>query len=197
MIGGASGPQAPLLASPNMKLAKRRDISRAVLLLAPALLFLGVCFVYPVFNMLTNSFYDDSASSVFPRTAGALRDWGGDGLPEESAMVTFLEELRNSQEQDRAALASAVRRMNFDEAGFRSLMRKTARLARNFEGRHAREALIAADRSWENPDVWAVVKRSTRAVTPFYLVRRGKASSPCGCESRPASVAPAGSNRSG
>ena len=30
-----------------------------------------------------------------------------------------------------------------------------------------------------------------------YSVRRGKASSPCGCESRPASVAPAGSNRSG
>ena len=32
---------------------------------------------------------------------------------------------------------------------------------------------------------------------PLYSVRRGKASSPCGCESRPASVAPAGSNRSG
>ena len=29
------------------------------------------------------------------------------------------------------------------------------------------------------------------------LVRRGKAPSPSGCESRPATVAPAGSNRSG
>ena len=35
------------------------------------------------------------------------------------------------------------------------------------------------------------------AASLTYSVRRGKASSPCGCKSRPASVAPAGSNRSG
>ena len=170
MIGGAARLPASPLASPDMKLARRRDISRAVLLLAPALLFLGVCFVYPVLSMLTNSFYDDSASSVFPRTATALRDWDGSALPEEAAMATFAEELRDSQEQDRAALALAVRRMNFDEAGFRSLMRKAARAAKNLEGRPAREALIAADRRWADPETWAVVKRSTRAVTPFYLL---------------------------
>ena len=36
-----------------------------------------------------------------------------------------------------------------------------------------------------------------KAFSLTYSVRRGKASSPCGCKSRPASVAPAGSNRSG
>ena len=170
MVGGAPRLQAPLLASSDMKLARRRDISRAVLLLAPALLFLGVCFVYPVFSMLTNSFYDDSASSVFPRTANALRDWDGDALPEDTTMGIFVEELQNSRNQDRAALALAVRRMNFDEAGFRGLMRKTARLTKNLEGRHVREVLIAADSRWAKPEIWAVVKRSTRAVTPFYLL---------------------------
>ena len=64
----------------------------------------------------------------------------------------------------------AVRRMNFDGVGFRSLMRKTIRIAPALEGGSVRDALIAADRRWAEPDTWAVVKRSTRAVTPFYLL---------------------------
>ena len=65
----------------------------------------------------------------FPRTANALRDWDGDALPEDSDDGHFSSKnFKIREEQDRAALALAVRRMNFDEAGFRGLMRKTARL---------------------------------------------------------------------
>ena len=156
--------------SRDVRLARRRALVRAVLLLAPSLLFLGTFFVYPMIGMLTGSFHDESASSVFPRTASALGTWDGAELPEEATMETFREELRRSREQDRAALAVAVRRMNFDQVGFRSLMRKTARIATALEGESARDALIAADRRWSEPETWAVVKRSTRAVTPFYLL---------------------------
>ena len=153
-----------------MRLARRRLNVRAVLLLAPSLVFLGLCFVYPMIGMLTNSFYDDSASSVFPRTAHALHRWDGAALPDDATMATFVEELRRSHEQDRAALAVAVRRMNFDEAGFRSLMRKTRRIAAAHEEGSARDALTAADPRWAEPETWAVVKRSTRTITPFYLL---------------------------
>ena len=153
-----------------MRSARRRGHARAVLLLAPSLLFLGTFFVYPMLGMLTNSFHDDSASSVFPRTASALSRWDGTGLPEEAAVATFVQELRRSRERDRAALAVAVRRMNFDRVGFRSLMRKTVRIAPTLEGDSVRDALIAADRRWGDPEIWAVVKRSTRTVTPFYLL---------------------------
>ena len=163
-------PRTSIPISRDLRSARRRDHVRAVLLLAPSLLFLGTFFVYPMLGMLTNSFHDDSASTVFPRTANALGHWDGAGLPEEATAATFVEELRTSRERDRAALAVAVRRMNFDQAGFRSLMRKTARLAAGFEGPAMRDALIAADRRWADPDTWAVVKRSTRAVTPFYLL---------------------------
>ena len=141
-----------------------------MLLLAPSLAFLGLCFVYPMIGMLTNSFYDDSASSVFPRTAHALHRWDGAALPDEATMATFVEELRRSHEDDRAALAVAVRRMNFDEAGFRSLMRKTRQIAAAHEEGSVRDALTAADPRWAEPDTWAVVKRSTRTITPFYLL---------------------------
>ena len=121
-------------------------------------------------GMLTNSFFDDSASSVFPRTANALRHWDGTELPEDATIATFVEELRRSREQDRVALAAAVRRMNFDGVGFRTLMRKTVRIAPALERSSIRNALIAADQRWAEPETWAVVKGSTRAVTPFYLL---------------------------
>ena len=121
-------------------------------------------------GMLTNSFYDDSASAVFPHTANALRHWDGAELPNDATMATFVEELRSSNERDRAALAVAVRRMNFDEAGFRSLMKMTTRFATTFQEGSVRDGLIATDSRWGEPQTWAVVKRSTRAVTPFYLL---------------------------
>ena len=154
----------------DVQLARRRASLHAVLLLAPSLLFIGTFFVFPMLGMLTNSFHDDSASSVFPHTASALRHWDGTALPEEATMATFVEELQTSHEQDRAALAVAVRRLNFDGVGFRTLMRKTRRVSATLEGDGVRDALIAADRRWAEPDTWAVVKRSTRAVTPFYLL---------------------------
>ena len=121
-------------------------------------------------GMLAGSFHDQSASSVFPRTASALRNFDGASLPDEATMETFVAELRHSRAEDRAALAVAVRRMNFDQVGFRSLMRKTTRIVTAHEGESARHALLAADPRWGEPEAWAVVKRSTRAVTPFYLL---------------------------
>ena len=159
-----------MLISRHMKSIPRRDNVRAILLLAPSLLFLGTCFVYPMIGMLTNSFYDDSASAVFPHTANALHHWDGAELPNDATMATFVEELRSSNERDRAALAVAVRRMNFDEAGFRSLMKMTTRFATTFQEGSVRDGLIATDSRWGEPQTWAVVKRSTRAVTPFYLL---------------------------
>ena len=152
----------------NVLAARRRETLRAVLLLAPALLFLGTCFVYPMIGMLTNSFHDEAASSVFPRTANALRQWDGAALPDDETWAVFMEELQRARESDRAALAGAVRRMNFDEAGFRGLMRKAGRLAP--EGATVREALIANDSRWGDPETWGAIKRSTQAVTPFYLL---------------------------
>ena len=67
--------------SRDVRLARRRALVRAVLLLAPSLLFLGTFFVYPMIGMLTGSFHDESASSVFPRTASALGTWDGAELP--------------------------------------------------------------------------------------------------------------------
>ena len=169
-MAAAMESRTPTPMSRDMMLIRRREHVRAVLLLAPSLLFLGTFFVYPMIGMLTNSFHDDSASSVFPRTASALRHWDGTELPKDATMATFVEELRRSREQDRASLAVAVRRMNFDGVGFRSLMRKTIRIVPALEGGSVRDALVAADRRWAEPETWAVVKRSTRAVTPFYLL---------------------------
>ena len=161
--------RASVQTSRYMKSTPRRENIRAILLLAPSLLFLGICFVYPMIGMLTNSFYDDSASDVFPRTANTLRYWDGAELPNDATMATFVEELRRSHERDRHALAVAVRRMNFDEAGFRSLMKKTTRFATTLQEGSVRNGLIATDSRWGEPQTWAVVKRSTQAVN-FYLL---------------------------
>ena len=75
---------------------------------------------------------------------------------------------RSAREAD--TLASAATRLNYDVAGFRSLMFATGRRLGGEVTGSPREILGAIDPKWNDRETWAVIRRAAGPVTDFYLL---------------------------
>ena len=76
-----SQPSGPVLAADgrplkaSLRRALRREKMRAMLLIAPLLLFILITFVIPIGQMLFRSVENQIVSDVLPRTTTALESW--------------------------------------------------------------------------------------------------------------------------
>ena len=73
----------PLKTSLNRSL--RRQKMRALLLIAPLLIFILVAFIMPIVSMLSRSVENDLVSQTLPQTVAAIQSWDAlsGQLPEE------------------------------------------------------------------------------------------------------------------
>ena len=133
----------------------------------PLLAFLTITFLMPIANMLNRSVSDATVSDVLPRTAAALRAWNGQGRPPFSAYSALADDLVRAQSQ--GTIGKVATRMNFERAGMRSLIVKTARVADKFEPPYA-QAFNAIDLQWSDPEVWGTLRHASAAVTAGYYV---------------------------
>ncbi|WP_207461733.1 ABC transporter permease [Azospirillum sp. SYSU D00513] len=147
-----------------MSRATAGERSRAFLLVAPLLLFLAVFFLWPLGAMVTAAVSDEAVSTVMPRTAEAMADWDGAGLPPQPVQRALVEDLRAADDQQ--ALGEAVRRLNSAVSGFRTLLTRTAGAARDAADPGA-VSLPAVDPRWEQPRFWLALK----AAVPRYTDR--------------------------
>ncbi|MFK8253997.1 ABC transporter permease [Ancylobacter terrae] len=150
--------------------ARRRESLRAFLLAVPLLVFLAATFIYPIVQLLLMSVRSDEVAAVMPATAEVLAEWPGPpGLPPAAAFDRLAGELRAASDQ--GTLATAGRRLNTYEPGFRSLLLKTARQlpAANPERPYS-DVLVGIDPRWGEPEIWRLLKRASSAVTPDFLL---------------------------
>jgi len=169
-VGAQAGPMVTADGVPlkvSLRRAERRRKLTALLLVAPLLVFILVTFVSPIAEMLWRSVDNPLVSQTLPQTVEALRDWDGTGLPPESAYGALVADLAAAQAQ-RAAGRVAVR-LNYEMSGARSLVGGTARRAARLEAPY-RDALIAEDARWGEPEIWTIIKRESRPLTPAYYV---------------------------
>ena len=135
-------------------------------LLAPCLAFMLFIFVWPILSMLVKGVYSPEVSTALPRTAAAMEQWDGTGMPPEAAFEALLSDLK---EADRRTVAEAGRRLNYEIPGYRTVLIKTASRVEKATG-SAREALIGIDANWGGESYWQVMQRAAPALTPFYLL---------------------------
>ncbi|HEX6141892.1 MAG TPA: ABC transporter permease [Geminicoccaceae bacterium] len=140
----------------------------AVALMAPLLLFLLVFFLLPIAGMLVRSVENPELRAIMPETAAVIRDWDGQGLPDERILAVFAAELRQSYEE--RTLASVAKRLTYDLDGFRSLLFGTARSLPEGAGGSWRETLTGLDERWGETATWAAVRRAAAPLTPLYLL---------------------------
>jgi putative spermidine/putrescine transport system permease protein len=140
----------------------------ALALVGPLLVFLLVNFLGPISLMLARSVQDRELASTWPKTAAALRQWDGKALPSEAMLRTFAAELRASK--DDGSLSVPANRLNYDVAGFRTLLFRTARQTPLEAGRPAIDSLVRIDPRWGRLQTWATLKHAAGPLTSFYML---------------------------
>lgn len=97
-----STPTGPVLAADGTPLhrslarALRRQKLRALMLIAPLLIFIMVSFIFPVADMLYRSVENGIVSETLPRTVVALEEWdaGGNTPPHEAIFAALAADIQ-------------------------------------------------------------------------------------------------------
>jgi putative spermidine/putrescine transport system permease protein len=148
--------------------AERRERLKALGLVAPLFAFIILSFVIPILVMLYNSVYDPDEAENLPQTDQALEGWDGKDLPPEDVFAAFVTALKNPKTS--TAIALIGKRLNYEISGIRSKVIATARKVRSLEQPPYKEAVIAIDPVWGQPETWATIKRSSSGYKPFYIL---------------------------
>lgn len=139
----------------------------AILLVAPLFVFLALFFIWPLVTMMAVSVTDGTVRAVLPRTAAAIPSWDGQGVPPVEIREALVADLRAPSEQ--MAFGDAVRRLNSEASGFRTLLGKTASAVREApEGQPL--DLAAIDRRWSEPHFWQALQRAMPRYTDRNLL---------------------------
>jgi putative spermidine/putrescine transport system permease protein len=140
---------------------------KALLLVLPLVLFLGVFFLWPLWMMVSTAVQGGAVRLAFPQTAIAISSWDGIGPPPAPLQAALVRDLRADTPQER--FGDAVRTLNSQQAGFRTLLPRTARAIRE-AGESATVDLAAIDPRWSDQAYWLALRRGMPAYTDANLL---------------------------
>lgn len=169
-------PVGPMLAADGtplkLSLARslRRQKLRALMLVAPLLLFILISFVAPIGDMLFRSVENQLVPETLPRTTEALANWdprSGD-LPEQDVFQGFVEDMLIAVEEKTHTRVGS--RLNYEQSGMASLFRKTGRSVDEVTGPDYRAELIDIDDDWGDVETWIAIQRFSGNYTDGYFL---------------------------
>jgi putative spermidine/putrescine transport system permease protein len=147
--------------------AQGRARRRALLLVAPLLLFVLVTFVLPIGQMLQQSVHNDEFSSNMPMvSAWFAANPAGTAIDEGAyaALATDLKEAAAAR-----TIGKVGTRLNYDFPGTLSLVKSAGRAAKGMEPPFM-AAFAAEDKRWLDPGLWSVMRQSSDAYTANFLL---------------------------
>jgi len=161
----------PLKKSLNRSL--RQQKMRALLLIAPLLIFILVAFIMPIVSMLSRSVDNELVGQTLPLTVQSIQSWDAlsGELPEESVYKAFAQDIQNAA---KAKVHTKVAlRLNYEQSGIASLFKKTARTAKKWDietDGPFKEKLIKVHKGWGEVEVWQTIKTHSPAYTSGYFL---------------------------
>jgi putative spermidine/putrescine transport system permease protein len=159
----------PLKAS--LARALRAQKLRALMLIAPLLVFILVSFLFPIGDMLFRSVENQLVPRTLPNTVAALADWdaGSNELPGEPVFAALHDDLVVAVEEKTNTRLGT--RLNYEYSGMSSLMRGVVRDLRKIDPNQPfKEQFIEADRKWGDPAIWQTIKLFSGDYTAGYLL---------------------------
>ncbi len=132
----------------RLRRSLRWQKTRALLLIAPLLIFILVTFIAPIADMLFRSVENGIVSTTLPRTVAALAQWDSraDELPGENVFEAFYLDLSIAVE--RKAHTRVGSRLNYESPGIASLFRRAGRALTEFDTGSYRDHFFAAGEAW-------------------------------------------------
>ncbi|MCI2393992.1 ABC transporter permease [Aliiroseovarius sediminis] len=173
----------------SLRKALRRQKMRALLLIAPLLIFVLVSFIMPIGDMLYRSVENKIVSQTLPRSTQALSSWDADSgeLPSEAVFAAMAADLKEAAEQKIHTRVGS--RLNYENPGMSSVFRTSGRKAKKFDlenGGPWKEQLIEINEDWADTDVWRTIKTYSPPVTAGYFLNAvDMRVGPDGAEMRP------------
>lgn len=141
----------------SLRRAMRRNRVKALLLVAPLLLFILFTFLVPIFQMLWRSVDNPELLDAIPETLALLEQWDGTDIPPEAVFATFAAEMKAGRKDKTIGKVGA--RLNREVSGMRSLLNKTARQIAKVEAGPYQDVYIKIDKRWGQNDTWSHIKR--------------------------------------
>ena len=144
----------PLKASLNRAL--RAQKIRALMLIAPLLLFILITFIFPIGDMLFRSVENQIVSDTLPRTVVALRDWEDTSAPpsEDVYAALYTDMLVAAEFRLNTRVGS---RLNYEMTGISSLFRRSGRGVGRFDTDIYTDQFQALDAAWADPTTFAAL----------------------------------------
>ena len=161
----------PLKKSLNRSL--RQQKLRALLLIAPLLIFILVAFIMPIVSMLSRSVENELVGKTLPLTVQSIQSWDAlsGELPDESVYKAFAQDIQSAA---KAKVHTKVAlRLNYEKSGIASLFKKTARKAKKWDietDGPFKEKLIKVHKGWGEVEVWQTIKTHSPAYTSGYFL---------------------------
>ncbi|MDA1100570.1 MAG: ABC transporter permease [Proteobacteria bacterium] len=169
VIAGQVGPSDSTgILQANLRRADRRRKFRAYGLIAPLFLFLLAFFLVPIGSVLYFSISNPEVVTMLPRVTQALRTWDGQSLPDEATFAALTEDLKQGYADK--TLPKVSLRLNYEVSGFRSLLMRTGRKAKQLTAPF-KEAVIAGDGRWSELVYWRTLKGNDSGFTLHYLLQ--------------------------
>jgi putative spermidine/putrescine transport system permease protein len=160
--GAAGRPEAapgPMLAADGTPLKKslqralRREKLRALMLVAPLLIFILVSFIAPIADMLFRSVENEIVSDTLPRTTASLEDWdydSGVAPGPEAYEALYFDIFTAAEVKTHTRLGT---RLNYETTGVSSLFRQAGRGVDDI-GEDVIEAIEDAHPDFGDPAAW-------------------------------------------
>lgn len=134
--------------------ALRAQKIRALMLIAPLLIFVLVTFIAPIIDMLFRSVENQIVEETLPRTVVALADYDprGNELPGEAVFEAAYYDLFIAAERKEHTKLGT--RLNYELTGASSLFRQSGRKLDDL-GELYQDQFKDLDRDWDKGDAWA------------------------------------------
>ncbi|AOB33325.1 polyamine ABC transporter substrate-binding protein [Bordetella sp. H567] len=153
----------------------RARTAMALALIAPLMLSMIVFFLLPIGKVLALSVWSPEVRDALPRSAAVLRAWDRAALPDGAVYDSVARDLAAAVEA-RGALGRMAQRLEYEQQGFRAMLNRGARAARqaidagSLSPATARAVLARADKRWEELAYWQVLGRAAAPWTANFLL---------------------------
>lgn len=140
--------------------ALRREKRRALVLIAPLLIFVIVTFLSPIGDMLFRSVENSIVPDTLPGTTRVLQSWDSQGteVPSEEVYATLADDMMLAQElKIHTRLGS---RLNYDQPGIASVFRKSGRKIKDLDTDVHPNSFTEFNQAWATPAGWSALRNS-------------------------------------
>ena len=173
----------------SLAISLRRQKMRALMLVAPLLIFVLLSFIIPIASMLFRSVENGIVAETLPETVVALRSWNADSdeLPGEEVYAAFVRDMVIAI--DKKEHTKLGTRLNYEETGMSSMLRRSGRKIGRLdpvEDAPFKEKLIDIHDGWGEVETWQTIKtHSVRFTNGYFLNAVDMRRTPEGVQSQP------------